>query len=118
VLVLYKHGSILKKHFFIFCKYRKNTDFGKELLLLSLSGTYKKQNKYVGSELRWDKKGNRVGGIETHNLHPELIKTDEGFGIKACCEPFREKMVEKSGKMIEEETQKILEKMLKNMFKE
>lgn len=54
---------------------------------------------------------------ETHNLHPELIKTDEGFGIKACCEPFREKMVEKSGKMIEEETQKILEKMLKNMFK-
>ncbi|MGN7707103.1 hypothetical protein [Chryseobacterium sp. JV274] len=55
---------------------------------------------------------------EEHGLHPELIKTDEGFGIKACCEPFREKMVEKSGHMIEEETKKALEKMMKDLFKE
>ncbi|MDR6461793.1 hypothetical protein [Chryseobacterium sediminis] len=55
---------------------------------------------------------------EEHGLHPELIKTDEGFGIKACCEPFREKMVEKSGNMIEEETKKILDEMMKDLFKE
>ncbi|GEJ43710.1 MULTISPECIES: hypothetical protein [unclassified Chryseobacterium] len=66
----------------------------------------------------WIKKEIESEVCDEHSLHPELIKTDEGFGIKACCEPFREKMVEKSGKMIEEETQKILEKMLKNMFKE
>ncbi|NIF06085.1 hypothetical protein F3J23_11605 [Chryseobacterium sp. Tr-659] len=55
---------------------------------------------------------------EEHGLHPEFVKTDEGFGIKACCDPFREKMVEKSGKMIEEETKKILDEMMKDLFKE
>lgn len=53
-----------------------------------------------------------------HGLHPELVKTDEGFGIKACCEPFREELVEKSGKKIEEETKKILDEMMKDLFKE
>ncbi|RLJ32272.1 hypothetical protein CLU97_1723 [Chryseobacterium sp. 7] len=51
-----------------------------------------------------------------HGLHPELIKTDEGFGIKACCELFREELVEKSGKMIEEETKKILDEMMKDLL--
>ncbi|MFS4470195.1 hypothetical protein [Chryseobacterium sp. T20] len=55
---------------------------------------------------------------EEHGMHPEFVKTDEGFGIKACCEPFREELVEKSGKMIEEETKKILEEMMKDLFKE
>ncbi|QWT87276.1 hypothetical protein KBP46_05300 [Chryseobacterium sp. PCH239] len=53
-----------------------------------------------------------------HSRHPEFVKTDEGFGIKACCEPFREELVEKSGKMIEEETKKILEEMMEDLFKE
>ncbi len=50
--------------------------------------------------------------------HPEFVKTEEGFGIKACCEPFREELVEKSGKLIEEETKKILEEMMEDLFKE
>lgn len=53
-----------------------------------------------------------------HGRHPEFVKTNEDFGIKACCEPFREELVEKSGKIIEEETQKILEVMMKDLFKE
>lgn len=55
---------------------------------------------------------------QEHGIHPEFVKTNEGFGIKACCEPFREELVEKSGKMIEEETQKILEVIMKDLFKE
>jgi hypothetical protein len=29
-----------------------------------------------------------------HGLHPEFVKTDEGFGIKACCDPFRIELVQ------------------------
>lgn len=50
---------------------------------------------------------------DEQGMHPEFVKTDEGFGIKACCEPFREGLVEKSGKIIEEETKKIPEEMMK-----
>ncbi|WP_278380206.1 hypothetical protein [Chryseobacterium arthrosphaerae] len=53
-----------------------------------------------------------------HNMHPEFVKTDEGFGIRACCEPFHQELVAKSEKMVEEETTKFLEKMMKDIFKE
>ncbi|PWN71167.1 hypothetical protein C1631_000665 [Chryseobacterium phosphatilyticum] len=53
-----------------------------------------------------------------HDLHPEFVKTDEGFGIKACCDPFRIELVQKSEKMIEEQTEKLLDKIMKDMFKE
>ncbi|WP_126650409.1 hypothetical protein [Chryseobacterium aureum] len=51
-----------------------------------------------------------------HGLHPELVPTEEGFGIKACCEPFRKELVEKSGNMIEEQTKKILNETLKDLL--
>lgn len=53
-----------------------------------------------------------------HGLHPEFVKTDDGFGIRACCQPFHAELVTKSEKMIEEETTKFLDKMMKDMFKE
>ncbi|WP_106915984.1 hypothetical protein [Chryseobacterium aurantiacum] len=53
-----------------------------------------------------------------HGLHPEFVKTDDGFGIKACCQPFHEELVAKSEKIIEEETTKFLDKMMKDIFKE
>ncbi|REC44098.1 hypothetical protein [Chryseobacterium pennipullorum] len=53
-----------------------------------------------------------------HHLHPEFVKTEEGFGIRACCEPFRLELVAKSEKMIEEETTQFLDKMMKDIFKE
>ena len=34
-----------------------------------------------------------------HNLHPEFVKTDDGFGIKACCETFHKELVAKSRKV-------------------
>ncbi|QIY90195.1 hypothetical protein [Chryseobacterium gallinarum] len=53
-----------------------------------------------------------------HGIHPEFIKTEEGFGIKACCDPFRMALVQKSEKSIEEQTEKLLNKIMKDMFKE
>ncbi|AZA83328.1 hypothetical protein C1637_21635 [Chryseobacterium lactis] len=53
-----------------------------------------------------------------HGLHPEFVKTDEGFGIKACCDPFRIELVQKSEKMIEEETTRMLDQMMRDIFKE
>ncbi|MET3036790.1 hypothetical protein ABXT08_11840 [Chryseobacterium sp. NRRL B-14859] len=53
-----------------------------------------------------------------HGLHPEFVKTEEGFGIKACCDPFRLELVQKSENMIEEQTEKLLDKIMKDMFKE
>ncbi|MFP3833648.1 hypothetical protein [Chryseobacterium sp. SIMBA_028] len=53
-----------------------------------------------------------------HGLHPEFVKTDDGFGIKACCQPFHAELVAKSEKIIEEETTKFLDKMMKDIFNE
>ncbi|AZA76274.1 hypothetical protein EG347_01395 [Chryseobacterium sp. G0186] len=53
-----------------------------------------------------------------HGLHPEFVKTDDGFGIKACCQPFHTELVTKSEKIIEEETTKFLDKMMNDIFKE
>ena len=53
-----------------------------------------------------------------HNLHPEFVKTDDGFGIKACCLPFHTELVAKSEKIIEVETTKFLDKMMKDIFNE
>nr|WP_315027727.1 hypothetical protein [uncultured Chryseobacterium sp.] len=55
---------------------------------------------------------------EEHAKHPEFVKTEEGFGIKTCCDPFRMKLVQKSEKMIEDQTERILDKIMKDMFKE
>jgi hypothetical protein len=53
-----------------------------------------------------------------HGLYPEFVKTDEGFGIKACCDPFRIELVQSLRKMIEEQTEKLLDKIMKDMFNE
>ncbi|MBV8327517.1 hypothetical protein [Chryseobacterium sp.] len=55
---------------------------------------------------------------EEHGLHPEFVKTDDGFGIKACCDPFRIELVNKSEKIVEEETKKFLDQMMKDLFNE
>ncbi|MEE6127864.1 hypothetical protein V2E39_10760 [Chryseobacterium arthrosphaerae] len=52
-----------------------------------------------------------------HNKHPQFIKTFKGFEIKACCENFRSQLVEKSKKIVAEETKKTIENMMKNIFK-
>jgi len=52
-----------------------------------------------------------------HNENPEFRKTSKGFEIKACCENFRSELIQKSEKIIAEETKKSIEKMMKNIFK-
>jgi len=52
-----------------------------------------------------------------HHKNPRFIKTTKGFEIKACCESFRSELVEKSKKIIADETKKSIEKMMKNIFK-
>ncbi|MCJ7935797.1 MAG: hypothetical protein MUW56_19760 [Chryseobacterium sp.] len=54
---------------------------------------------------------------QEHGLHPEFVKTEEGFGIRACCDPFRIELVQKSEKMVEEETTKMFEKIMKDLLK-
>ncbi|SHE92320.1 hypothetical protein [Chryseobacterium takakiae] len=48
-----------------------------------------------------------------HNQNPQFIKTSKGFEIKACCENFRSQLVKKAEKIIADETQKAIEKMMK-----
>lgn len=52
-----------------------------------------------------------------HNKNPQFIKTIKGFEIKACCENFRRDIIKRSERIIAEETQKAIEKMMKNIFK-
>lgn len=52
-----------------------------------------------------------------HRTHPQFIKTSKGFEIKACCDKFRNELVKESEKFIGEETQKAIEKMMKNILK-
>lgn len=52
-----------------------------------------------------------------HNQNPQFIKTSKGFEIKACCENFRSQLVKKAEKIIADETQKAIEKMMKNILK-
>lgn len=52
-----------------------------------------------------------------HDEHPQFIKTSKGFEIKACCENFRSQLVKNSEKIIADEAQKAIEKMMKNIFK-
>lgn len=52
-----------------------------------------------------------------HNQHPKVEKTPKGFEISACCEDFRNKMIEKMKKVVAEETKISIEKMLKKSFR-
>lgn len=52
-----------------------------------------------------------------HKEHPKFIKNSKGFEIKACCENFRSQLITKSEKVIAEETEKALEKIMKGIFK-
>lgn len=52
-----------------------------------------------------------------HKMNPKFIKTLKGFEITACCESFRSELVEKSRKIMTDETKKTIENMIKNIFK-
>ncbi len=81
----------------------------KLFLSLSLTNEIKIENMF---DLNYDviKQEIEAEVCKEHNLHPEFVKTDDGFGIKACCEPFHKELVAKSEKMVEEETTQFLEK--------
>ncbi len=52
-----------------------------------------------------------------HKKNPVFINTTNGFEIHACCDKFRNEVGEKAKEMFFYETQKLLEKPLKNIFK-
>ena len=52
-----------------------------------------------------------------HNESAKFVKTSNGFSITACCDNFEKKMSEKAEKIVGEETENAVNKMLKNMFK-
>jgi peptidyl-prolyl cis/trans isomerase len=52
-----------------------------------------------------------------HRERPKFTITSDGFTITACCEKFRTSLINEAKSAVEEETQKAIEKMLKNAFK-
>ncbi|GEN69475.1 hypothetical protein DRF57_16870 [Chryseobacterium rhizosphaerae] len=96
--------------------YRRNPDFCTTNLCLSLSITNEtKYKNMINLDYALIRKEIEAQVCKEHGLHPEFVKTDDGFGIKACCEPFRIELGAKSEKMIEEETIKILTEMMKGI---
>lgn len=52
-----------------------------------------------------------------HGVKAKFDITNSGFSIDACCEVFINKLTIKAEKLIAEETESVVDKMLRNVFK-
>ena len=52
-----------------------------------------------------------------HGENAKFIKTNDGFKMQTCCDNFGNTMSKKAEKIVGEETQNAINKMMKNIFK-